>query len=109
MSTISHTWQVQEAKNRFSELIELARTQGDQLVTRHGKPVAMVVAYSGAESAARTVTISAEHYEALKRQAQGAPRKLTAQEFSDTYRDWISEQHRIVDEVGIFGEEHRVW
>ena len=108
MSTITHTWPVQDAKNRFSELIDLARTQGDQLVTRHGKPVAMVVAYSEAMPS-RTVTVSVEHYEALRRQAQGASRKLTSQEFAMTYKDWIDDQHRIVEEVGIFGEEYRVW
>lgn len=39
-------WQVQEAKNRFSELIEQALTQGPQLITRHGRAVARVVAAS---------------------------------------------------------------
>jgi prevent-host-death family protein len=38
------TWQVQEAKNHFSELIEKARSEGPQVVTRHGRPVARVVA-----------------------------------------------------------------
>jgi prevent-host-death family protein len=109
MNAVPNTWQVQEAKNRFSELIDLARTQGDQVVTRHGKPVAMVVAYAE-HAPARTVTVSAEHYEALQRQAAAAkPAKMTAQEFDVTYKDWIAEQHRIVQEVGIFGAEHRVW
>lgn len=38
------TWQVQEAKNRFSEVIDRALHDGPQLVTRHGKPVVRVVA-----------------------------------------------------------------
>jgi prevent-host-death family protein len=109
MNAVPNTWQVQEAKNRFSELIDLARTQGDQVVTRHGKPVAMVVAYAE-HAPARTVTVSAEHYEALQRQAAAAaPAKMTAQEFGATYKDWIAEQNRIVQEVGIFGAEYRVW
>ncbi|MGA8515591.1 MAG: type II toxin-antitoxin system Phd/YefM family antitoxin [Burkholderiaceae bacterium] len=108
MSAVPHTWQVQEAKNRFSELIDLARTQGDQVVTRHGKPVAMVVAYA-AHASACTVTVSAEHYEALKRQAAAVPAKMTAKEFGATYKDWVAEQNRIVQEVGIFGAEYRVW
>jgi prevent-host-death family protein len=109
VSAVTNTWQVQEAKNRFSELIDLARTQGDQVVTRHGKPVALVVAYSE-HAPARTVTVTAEHYEALQRQAAAAaPAKMTAQEFGAAYKDWIAEQHRIVQEVGIFGAEHRVW
>jgi prevent-host-death family protein len=37
-------WQVQEAKNRFSELIACALTQGPQVVTRHGRAVIRVVA-----------------------------------------------------------------
>ena len=37
------TWQIQEAKNRFSEVVELARTKGAQTITKHGKPVVVVV------------------------------------------------------------------
>ena len=109
MNAVPNTWQVQEAKNRFSELIDLARTQGDQVVTRHGKPVAMVVAYTE-HAPERTVTVSAEHYEALQRQAAAAaPAKMTAQEFGATYKDWIDMQNDIVEKYGIFGEEYRAW
>jgi antitoxin Phd len=45
------TWQVQEAKTRFSEVIERARTEGPQTITRHG--------------AARAVVLSVEDYRAL--------------------------------------------
>jgi antitoxin Phd len=37
-------WQVQEAKNRFSEVIDRALHEGPQTVTRHGRPVVRVVA-----------------------------------------------------------------
>jgi len=37
-------WQVQEAKNRFSEMIERAQNEGPQIITRHGRAVAQVVA-----------------------------------------------------------------
>lgn len=37
------TWQVQTAKQRFSELVERAVTDGPQIVTRHGKPTVVVV------------------------------------------------------------------
>lgn len=40
-------WQVQDAKNRFSELIDRARSEGPQVVTRHGRPVVQVVAVGG--------------------------------------------------------------
>jgi prevent-host-death family protein len=45
------TWQVQEAKTRLSEVIERARTEGPQTITRHG--------------AARAVVLSIEDYDAL--------------------------------------------
>jgi prevent-host-death family protein len=36
-------WQVQEAKQRFSELLRRAHDEGPQAVTRHGEEVAVVV------------------------------------------------------------------
>jgi prevent-host-death family protein len=36
-------WQVNEAKSRFSELLELVETQGPQVITRHGKDKAVVL------------------------------------------------------------------
>jgi antitoxin Phd len=42
-------WQVQEAKNRFSEVIERALHDGPQTVTRHGRPVVRVVAVEEVE------------------------------------------------------------
>ena len=36
-------WQLQEAKQQFSRLVERARTNGPQLVTRNGKEVAVVL------------------------------------------------------------------
>lgn len=45
------TWQVQEAKTRFSELIEKACAEGPQTITRHGS--------------ARAVLLSVEDYQAL--------------------------------------------
>jgi len=36
-------WQIQEAKARFSELIERALKEGPQTVTRHGKAVAVLI------------------------------------------------------------------
>ena len=37
------TWQVQDAKARFSELFRRARTEGPQLVSRHGKEAVVVL------------------------------------------------------------------
>lgn len=44
-------WQVQKAKTRLSEVIERARTEGPQTITRHG--------------AERAVLLSIEDYRAL--------------------------------------------
>jgi prevent-host-death family protein len=46
------TWQLQEAKQRFSEVVRRALEQGPQVVTRHGEAAVVIVA--------------AEEYEALK-------------------------------------------
>lgn len=36
-------WEIKEGKARFDELIERALTDGPQIVTRHGKAVAVLV------------------------------------------------------------------
>jgi len=36
-------WQLQDAKNRLSELVRRAREEGPQTVTVHGKPAAVVL------------------------------------------------------------------
>ena len=47
------SWQLQEAKNRLSEVVERAVTKGAQVITKHGRPVVVVV--------------SAQEYEKLTR------------------------------------------
>ena len=37
-------WQIQEAKQRFSELVRHAEADGPQVVTRHGREVVIVLA-----------------------------------------------------------------
>lgn len=39
------TWQLQDAKNRFSAVVDAALTGEPQEVTRRGKPVVVVVAF----------------------------------------------------------------
>lgn len=51
MARHSNQWQVQEAKTRFSELIEHARLEGPQTITWHGRE--------------RAVVLSIEEYRAL--------------------------------------------
>jgi antitoxin Phd len=36
-------WQIQEAKARFSEMVDRTLREGPQTVTRHGKPVAVLI------------------------------------------------------------------
>lgn len=36
-------WQLQEAKQRFSQLIRAVESKGPQIVTRHGKDIAVVI------------------------------------------------------------------
>lgn len=48
-------WQVQEAKNRFSELIDKALADGPQIVTRHGRPVVKVIAMPEAAADSRAM------------------------------------------------------
>jgi len=38
------TWQLQEAKSRFSELVELTLREGPQLITRRGEEAVVVLA-----------------------------------------------------------------
>ena len=51
MSKISHApvWQLQEAKNRLSELVQAAESNGPQTITRHGKIAVMVVSMTANE------------------------------------------------------------
>ncbi|MBO0839780.1 MAG: type II toxin-antitoxin system Phd/YefM family antitoxin [Sciscionella sp.] len=37
------TWQVQEAKQRFSEVLRAAMNDGPQIVTKHGEEIAVVI------------------------------------------------------------------
>ncbi len=48
------TWQIQEAKSRFSELIGLSLAQGPQTITRHGRAVAQIVAIGSATDQPKT-------------------------------------------------------
>ena len=36
-------WQVQEAKQRFSEVLRRAQSDGPQVITRHGEEVAVII------------------------------------------------------------------
>jgi prevent-host-death family protein len=42
-SSTHHYWQIQDAKQRFSEMIRAVAHDGPQIITRHGEEVAVVV------------------------------------------------------------------
>jgi prevent-host-death family protein len=58
------TWQLAEAKNKFSEVVDKALTKGPQRITRRGKDT--------------VVLISAEEYDRLKEKKDG---KMTFKEY----------------------------
>jgi hypothetical protein len=39
-----HTWQLQEAKSRFSEIVDRTLTEGPQMVTRRGEEAVVILA-----------------------------------------------------------------
>lgn len=41
-----HTWQLQEAKSRFSEVVELTFSEGPQMVTRRGLDAVVILSAS---------------------------------------------------------------
>jgi prevent-host-death family protein len=43
-SAVPDHWQIQDAKQRFSEMIRAVASDGPQVITRHGEDVAVVVA-----------------------------------------------------------------
>ena len=42
---MSKVWQLQEAKNKLSEVVKKAVEEGPQTLTRHGKPEAVVLSF----------------------------------------------------------------
>jgi antitoxin Phd len=46
---MNNIWQIQEAKNKLSEVIARAQKQGPQLITRHGEKTAVVISFNDYE------------------------------------------------------------
>jgi antitoxin Phd len=40
---MQRVWQLQEAKNKFSEVVDEAVNEGPQIITRHGEEVAVLI------------------------------------------------------------------
>ena len=74
-------WQLQDAKNRFSEVVKRARDEGPQAVTVHGKRAAVV--------------LSAQDYDALIRPRMSLTDFLLAEEpWPDDVVDVINDRSR---------------
>lgn len=43
---MSHIWQLQEAKNKFSEVVDAALKNGPQVITKRGVETAIVLSYA---------------------------------------------------------------
>jgi prevent-host-death family protein len=54
-------WQLQDAKQRFSELVRYARAHGPQTVTKHGQEVAVVVSIEEYRRLTRDLPSFKEH------------------------------------------------
>ena len=66
---MAKNWQLQEAKNQFSTVVEKALTDGYQVVTRHGQPAVVV--------------ISVEDFRKLKPRAESLSKFLAASPLRD--------------------------
>ena len=42
---MNRTWQLQEAKQKLSKVVDAALSQGPQIITRHGKEVVIIIGY----------------------------------------------------------------
>jgi prevent-host-death family protein len=83
-----------EAKNRFGYFCSQAKAQ-PVVVEKDGRP--------------DTVLLDYEEYRALKAASEKKSLTQRKKEFNEAHKEWIAEQHRIVEEVGVFGEEYRAW
>ena len=57
-------WQIQEAKNKLSEVIARAQKQGPQLITRHGEKAAVVVSFAEYEKLHKSQSRLSEFFRA---------------------------------------------
>ena len=61
------TWPLQDAKNQFSQVVELARKRGPQTVTRHGQPVAVIVSADEFKTMAQPAETVLEFFAPLRK------------------------------------------
>ena len=85
-----HTWAVQEAKARFSELLETCLAEGPQMVTKRGAEAAVLVPVdvwcrlqASARPSLKQLLLSAEGKADLTIPKRGAARRRTLPEQPD--------------------------
>lgn len=69
------TWPLQDAKDQFSHVVELAQSEGPQTVTRHGEPVAVIVAADTFKEMTRPKQSVLEFFAPLKKSGIRLARK----------------------------------
>jgi prevent-host-death family protein len=83
---VARKWQLQEAKNRLSEVVDLAINEGPQTVTRRGEDVVVIVSKADFEKGRRSRTRGGTFVEFMRGLGfVGA--NLDIQRSSDTMRD----------------------
>lgn len=86
-----------QAKNRFGFFCAQAKAD-PVFIEKDGRPDSVIVSF--------------EAYTALKKSAATVKIKSMAQrkrEFNETYKDWIAEQNRIVEEHGLWCDGLVAW
>ena len=61
---MNDAWQIQDAKNKLSEVIARALKQGPQLITRHGEKTVVVVSYNEYEKLRKSQGKLSEFFQA---------------------------------------------
>jgi antitoxin Phd len=61
---MNSVWQLQDAKNKLSEVISRALTQGPQLITKHGEKTVVVVSYAEYEKLRKSQNKLSEFFRA---------------------------------------------
>lgn len=81
-ASVQRRWQLQEAKNRLSEVVDEAQRSGPQIITRRGAETAVVVSFD------QWQRLSGQHslIDVLRR-APRVPGGLDIERSSDTGRD----------------------
>jgi antitoxin Phd len=82
---MTRIWQLQEAKNKFSEVVEEALTQGPQVITKRGVEAVIVLSYAEY----RKLTLTQQKLSDFFRQSPLREEDLDLQRDTSSVRDDI--------------------